>query len=369
MDKHSKPSEPNLFILFSICGILLIVFLGWLFHYQYTISTSRTLKQTFFYVPERIMMESFEMAIPYLGILTHESEDPPKPISLYLFETLTNLEPSDLASVVSRELPGLRAFNEKTAVDQPNQPNQHAVSIESPAPSMVENSPETPTEKNSKIEEQHEQVVLIYNTHNTESWTHVSDNPDVTDDKKNISLVSKKLSEELQKRGIKAKFDPTDHQKLLKENGLPYAFSYAQSLKMLKEATKEQNIHYFLDIHRDSFPKEMTTTNIDGKSYARISFVVGKGHQNWEKNDEFAQKIHSHLEQEFPDLSRGIDYKGTAEGNGEYNQSLSPNSVLVEIGGIDNTLEECYNTAAALADVLADTYFQQDKKADSSPTG
>lgn len=45
--------------------------------------------------------------------------------------------------------------------------------------------------------------------------------------------------------------------------------------------------------------------------------------------------------------------KGTNEGNGVYNQSVSAGSLLLEFGGTNNTLEECYNTAEAFTDVKA----------------
>ena len=38
--------------------------------------------------------------------------------------------------------------------------------------------------------------------------------------------------------------------------------------------------------------------------------------------------------------------------NGIYNQDLSPNTLLIEVGGVDNTIEEVYNTIEALANVL-----------------
>ena len=38
--------------------------------------------------------------------------------------------------------------------------------------------------------------------------------------------------------------------------------------------------------------------------------------------------------------------------NGIYNQDISPNSILIEVGGVDNTIEEVYNTMNALADIL-----------------
>ena len=38
--------------------------------------------------------------------------------------------------------------------------------------------------------------------------------------------------------------------------------------------------------------------------------------------------------------------------NGVYNQDLSDNAMLIEIGGVDNTFEEMYLTVDAFADVF-----------------
>ena len=45
--------------------------------------------------------------------------------------------------------------------------------------------------------------------------------------------------------------------------------------------------------------------------------------------------------------------KQGANVNGIYNQDISPNTLLIEVGGVDNTIEEVYNTMNAIADVLA----------------
>jgi stage II sporulation protein P len=72
----------------------------------------------------------------------------------------------------------------------------------------------------------------------------------------------------------------------------------------------------------------------------------------------FANQIHEKLEKEYPGLSRGIWGKTAATGNGEYNQSVAPESVLIEIGGVENTLKECYRTADVLAEAIAELYWE-----------
>ncbi|NEU65245.1 stage II sporulation protein P, partial [Paenibacillus sp. ALJ109b] len=45
----------------------------------------------------------------------------------------------------------------------------------------------------------------------------------------------------------------------------------------------------------------------------------------------------------------------------EYNQTLSPNSILIEIGGIDNTAAELERTSKVLADMIAEVYWDDQK--------
>ena len=44
--------------------------------------------------------------------------------------------------------------------------------------------------------------------------------------------------------------------------------------------------------------------------------------------------------------------KEGANVNGIYNQDISPNCILIEVGGVDNTIDEVYNTMDAITDIL-----------------
>ena len=126
--------------------------------------------------------------------------------------------------------------------------------------------------------------------------------------------------------------------------------------------SRNKDYQFIFDIHRDGFSKDLknvSTVNIKGKTYAAIRFVIGKGNQDYEKNKEFAQKLHNTINKLYPGLSKGITEKTKTTGtNGEYNQSVSPNSVLIEVGSNYNTLQEEYNTAKALAETVAEIYFE-----------
>jgi stage II sporulation protein P len=200
-------------------------------------------------------------------------------------------------------------------------------------------------------------IALIYHSHNRESWL-----PELGEGAKiaesgeiNITLVGKRLAQRLEEAGIGAVHADVDYATAIED--YRWELSYKYSKETVVEAMAEHDtLTYLFDIHRDSQPRGYTTATIDGKDYAQVYFIIGKGNPGWRENEAFAAKIHKLLEQRYPGISRGIWGKDASNGNGEYNQSLSPNSLLIEIGGIENTLEECYRTADALAEVIAELY-------------
>jgi len=109
------------------------------------------------------------------------------------------------------------------------------------------------------------------------------------------------------------------------------------------------------DLHRDSSSRNTTTLDIDGKNYAKIAIVVSEGdagNSHYEQNKEFAAQFHNGINNKYPGLSRGIFSKTYETTKNHYNQDLLNQSVLIEIGGTENTLEEMYNTVEALADTI-----------------
>ncbi|QQK74505.1 stage II sporulation protein P [Salicibibacter cibarius] len=58
-------------------------------------------------------------------------------------------------------------------------------------------------------------------------------------------------------------------------------------------------------------------------------------------------------------LSRGVMTSGGAGVDGVYNQDLSPNSMTIEFGGVDNTFEEVYRSADAVAEVIQEYIYEE----------
>lgn len=197
--------------------------------------------------------------------------------------------------------------------------------------------------------------VLIYHTHNVESFvpttgkTHVYDDPEQT-----IVRVGAKLAEELRALGMNVTHSRTDN---IKDN---YTAAYNESLKTVTAALeKDPSIEFSFDVHRDAVPRSATTTVIDGQSVARLFFLVGcnesLNHPRWRENMKFAEAVHAKTEAMYPGLSRGILKRTTAR----FNQHVRDSALLIEIGGDKNSMDEALHTASMLANVLAEVIRDQ----------
>lgn len=198
--------------------------------------------------------------------------------------------------------------------------------------------------------------VLIYHTHNVESFTpttgktHVYDDPEQT-----IVRVGAKLAEDLRALGMKVTHSRANN---IKDN---YTAAYNESLKTVTAALKDEpSIEYVLDVHRDGgLPRSATTAVIEGQSVARLYFLVGSNeslkHPRWRNNMALAEKLHAKVEEMYPGLSRGILNRKTAR----FNQHVRDNAVLIEIGSDKNTMDEALRTAGMLAKVLAEVIREQ----------
>jgi len=207
------------------------------------------------------------------------------------------------------------------------------------------------------------EVFYIYHSHSRESFLpylkEASQPDEAYHSVANITLVGKMLERAMDQRGIGTKVDTTDIVQLIASKNLDYTSSYDISRELVQQSQNEnKNLEYFIDIHRDSLRKENTTTEINRAKYANILFVVGTGHAEFESNLQFANNLHKLLENRYPTLSKGVLQKSSIQGNGVYNQDLSPNSIIIEIGGVDNTVEELHRTTEALAEVFSDYYWE-----------
>ena len=140
---------------------------------------------------------------------------------------------------------------------------------------------------------------------------------------------------------------------VLHANNLNYNGSYRASRILMEKAYQNNSsLKYFIDIHRDSLTRDKTLVEINGKKYAKILFLIGLENSNYNDNLIFTESINNKLNQKYPNLSKGILKKGGVGVNGVYNQDFSKYTILVEIGGYQNSLDEVMNSAVAFSDVF-----------------
>jgi len=303
-------------------------------------------------------------------------------IASLLFEVATSIKPNDPRSLLGNEIPGFSIYDRKifiagTGTDYTNLPFESSPPLEEVLKEREAVFEEEELEQDDGQDEGNtpstggRDVVFIYNTHNRESFLpHL---PGVNDPNKalhhevNITLVSERLAKSLEAKGIGAQVDKTDFAKKLSERNWEYWRSYEVSRESVVAAfNNNKDLQYVFDLHRDGLGKKHTTAEINGESYAKIMFVIGEDHPNMEKNLELATELHYLVEEKYPGLSRGVIPQGGSGNNGVYNQDLSEHALLIEIGGVENHLNELYRTADALAEVFSDYYWDAEE-VDANP--
>lgn len=194
-------------------------------------------------------------------------------------------------------------------------------------------------------------IVYLYNSHQLENYS--SEYLEIYGITPNVQMASYILKEKLNKSGISTIVEESDISGILKAKNWPYYKSYDVTRELIKEAKSQYpTLKYFIDIHRDSVDKSVTTINIGDKYYAKILFVLGLEHKNYNENLQLMELINSKVQELYPNLSRGILKKEGENVNGIYNQDIDSNVILIEIGALDNTIEEVYNTINALSEAL-----------------
>lgn len=194
-------------------------------------------------------------------------------------------------------------------------------------------------------------IIYIYNSHQLENYN--NDNLEIYGITPNVLMASYLLKEKLNTKGISTIVEDTNLAEFLSLNGWDHASSYkASRIFILDKKNKYSTLKYYIDIHRDSVSKNVTSVNIGGKDYARILFVVGLEHDNYKDNLKLAEDMDSLFNKYYKGLSRGVYKKEGALVDGIYNQDISSNAMLIELGGVDNNIDEVLNTTEAIANIL-----------------
>ncbi|SDI34538.1 stage II sporulation protein P [Natribacillus halophilus] len=294
--------------------------------------------------------------------------DPSPPsLTTAAFEIATNMNLEDPRTFLGREIPGFSGFDD-TLVIAGQGTDFTNMSIESgpPAEEHLDELPETDEEASDAVEDDppeiddEEPIIHLLHSHSRESFLPEIEGGDPNHPETNIVQVGQYFADQLREHGLPVEVSEHDIQAKLNERDWDYSQSYDMSREILVEDMEENDeLAFFFDLHRDSVAREHTTATINDDVYARTFFVIGEDHPDYEQNLAMAEDLHNRLEEQWPGLSRGVITRGGAGVNGVYNQDLSPNAMLIEFGGVDNTFEEVYRSADAMAEVLQEYIHEE----------
>ena len=201
------------------------------------------------------------------------------------------------------------------------------------------------------IKEEIKPIIYLYNTHQTEEYetTTVLD----YSIKPTVMISNYILEEIFNENDLGVYVEETSIKEILNNNNWNYSYSYLASRKLLEQRKNEiPSLKYFIDLHRDSLTKDKTTVIINNKQYAKLLFVIGQDHNNYLENLKFTEKINNKLNEKYPTLSKGIYQKGGVGVNGIYNQDFSNYTILLEVGGYQNTPVEVLNSLIAFSECI-----------------
>lgn len=208
----------------------------------------------------------------------------------------------------------------------------------------ISNKKENKENINSVSNNDNKPIIYIYNTHQTEEYdagalSYYNITP-------TVYMASNMLKKSLKNYDIESIVEDENILEVLNKNGWNYNDSYNVSMLWLENAIKENNsLKYFIDVHRDSVSSSVT---INDKEYAKMMFVVGMNHDNYEKNESLALQLNDYLKENYEGLMRDVFYGKRSK----YNQHFNENTILIEVGGPKNTITEVNNSIIALADAL-----------------
>jgi|LFRM01.1.fsa_nt_gb stage II sporulation protein P len=194
----------------------------------------------------------------------------------------------------------------------------------------------------------------IYCTHSDESYI-PSDGKESMSGRGGIYQVGEALRDALKSQGVNAVLDKTSH-------GPHDVNAYSRSRRTASKLLKQGCVG-LLDVHRDAVPAEVYAAKVNNQKVTRVKLVVGKQNPHMSSNLEFAKKIKAYLDEKCPGLSAGIFM-----GRGNYNQDLSPRSILVEVGTHTNSKEDAQRGIEMFAQVLPDVFgVESEQESDATP--
>lgn len=214
-----------------------------------------------------------------------------------------------------------------------------------------------------RVEKNGEPQILIMHTHTTESYEpyerdfyDASFGSRTTDESMNMVAVGDAIAEQLEAAGIGVIHDTTKH------DYPSYNDSYDRSRVTVSDILEEYpSIKIVLDIHRDAIERTdgeriAPVAMIDGRNAAQVMIICGcddgtMDMPDYLKNFRFASLLQQQMEDLFPGLTRPVlfDYR-------KYNQDLTTGSILIEVGGHANSIDQAVYSGELIGKALAECF-------------
>ena len=198
--------------------------------------------------------------------------------------------------------------------------------------------------------------ILIVHSHGSEAYSQndgdtyeESDPYRTTDCTKNVVRVGEEMAQVFRSQGFEVVHDTTLY------DYPAYNGAYERSCAGVEKWLEQYpTIKLVLDVHRDALVSAdgaayKLVSEVEGQKVAQVMLVVGSNdsgmeHPNWRENLALAVKLQLELTRDWGQLARPITLRSS-----RYNQHLSPGSLLVEVGGHGNTLQEAIAGARLFA--------------------
>ena len=196
-------------------------------------------------------------------------------------------------------------------------------------------------------------LVALYSTHSDESYEK-GDGAASRESGGGIYDVDKALKKELEKLGVRVELDTTTH--------LPHdAKAYSRSRRTAEELMK-LGPDAILDIHRDGIPDEAEyETEVDGEETSKVRLLVGRSNPNASVNREFAKQLKAAADEKYDGLIKDIFI-----GKGDYNQEISPRSLLLEFGTHTTDKAQAIDATKYMADILNSVLYGDSASAEGA---
>lgn len=206
--------------------------------------------------------------------------------------------------------------------------------------------------------------ILLLHTHSMETYSPFMDNNyHSSDNKKNVTLVGSIMTDVLE-----SKYKYNVIHDITKHDNPSYADSYINSQKtIINQLDKNPTVKVVLDVHRDAMPaksekekeniKAKYTAIINGKSAAKIEFVIGPDNKNYAELQKFVVYVKRKMDKLYP----GLFYNTVVKSKGKYNQFYRDHTLLIEVGCTFNTDKEAKYSAELMGNVIGEVLKELEK--------